>query len=504
MSHNFIIKFLPALLLPLLITFNAFIFCSSLNKNIPLRDSGFYLYAGQQILSGAVPYVDFWDHKPPLVFIINAFSQKIVNISLLGIWITEFISINLVIILGYFLLRSYFGDIISFVTILIFSTSFFLIFEGGNSPEEFGLLFQFIFLLMARCLSIRGKSKICWFMFGLLSTLAMLLKQTLIAIPLAILLITIFQTKLKIKNLIWWSAGNLVTIIMLLGYLIVNHALFDFIDQVIYYNLIYTSFNKNYLQIINYYLQLLSPSLLIETTIFALIIIAWQIFKNQSIPDIIKIAVFALPLQLFLIVSSGRSYPHYFISVLPIITILLSYLLWKISTLQRSSKLAFVVEIFFCTALLIQPAKSLKAAVTNLNIPQPHQSSLINYLKSKNIENQYILVWGAESWIYYLSNNVSSTKYAYQYPLYTKKYQNTSMIEELLAAIKAKPPQAIIDVSADDSIIPPLNCIYQLKKTFSDLTQYGVLAQNQNITNYICQNYHLDLIINHYLVYLPN
>ncbi len=38
----------------------------------PARDGGFFLYAGSQILSGKIPYVDFWDSKGPAIFYINA------------------------------------------------------------------------------------------------------------------------------------------------------------------------------------------------------------------------------------------------------------------------------------------------------------------------------------------------------------------------------------------------------------------------------------------------
>ena len=44
---------------------------------LPNRDSGSFLYAGDQILQGNLPYIDFWDSKGPGIFYINA----------LGLWL---------------------------------------------------------------------------------------------------------------------------------------------------------------------------------------------------------------------------------------------------------------------------------------------------------------------------------------------------------------------------------------------------------------------------------
>ena len=39
--------------------------------NAPGRDSGAFLYVAKGILDGEMPYIDRWDHKGPLIYIIN-------------------------------------------------------------------------------------------------------------------------------------------------------------------------------------------------------------------------------------------------------------------------------------------------------------------------------------------------------------------------------------------------------------------------------------------------
>lgn len=60
-------------------------------ENIPGRDSGVFLYIGQQILDGSIPYRDIWDHKGPVIYYINAVGLFIGHGSLWGVWLVQLI-----------------------------------------------------------------------------------------------------------------------------------------------------------------------------------------------------------------------------------------------------------------------------------------------------------------------------------------------------------------------------------------------------------------------------
>jgi hypothetical protein len=42
------------------------------NMTLPSRDSGVFLYVGWRLLQGDIPYRDIWDHKPPLIYFVDA------------------------------------------------------------------------------------------------------------------------------------------------------------------------------------------------------------------------------------------------------------------------------------------------------------------------------------------------------------------------------------------------------------------------------------------------
>ena len=71
------------------------------------QDSGVFLYTGTKILNGGVPYIDVWDHKPPLIYFVDALSLLITPASLVGIFIIQVIFLITSNILLYFLLRKY-------------------------------------------------------------------------------------------------------------------------------------------------------------------------------------------------------------------------------------------------------------------------------------------------------------------------------------------------------------------------------------------------------------
>src|SRR5512134_3348825 len=61
------------------------------NATLVSRDSGVFLYVGWRLISGDIPYKDVWDHKPPLIYFVDALGLSITPDSLWGVWILEVI-----------------------------------------------------------------------------------------------------------------------------------------------------------------------------------------------------------------------------------------------------------------------------------------------------------------------------------------------------------------------------------------------------------------------------
>src|SRR3990172_9620810 len=63
------------------------------NMTLPSRDSGVFLYVAWRFLNGDIPYRDVWDHKPPLIYFVDALGLTLTPASQLGVWFLQVIFI---------------------------------------------------------------------------------------------------------------------------------------------------------------------------------------------------------------------------------------------------------------------------------------------------------------------------------------------------------------------------------------------------------------------------
>ena len=100
--------------------------------------------------------------------------------------------------------------------------------------------------------------------------------------------------------------------------------------------------------------------------------------------------------------------------------------------------------IILITALLTSPIVSIHC---NYKPDKISGSNIITTVLNNTNDNDYVLVWGAETTINFLSKRESPSKYVYQYPLLTAHYQKPEMIEQFYREIIINKPLLIIDTS---------------------------------------------------------
>lgn len=117
------------------------------------EDSGIYLLIGKYLLRGSKLYIDFFDHKGPLIFLINSIPQIFINGGL-GVWIIEVIAMIVSAILVYKISYWFTENNISIVIASIYVILSCYLFQGGNYSEEYANLFNII------CIYILAKWKL--------------------------------------------------------------------------------------------------------------------------------------------------------------------------------------------------------------------------------------------------------------------------------------------------------------------------------------------------------
>ena len=118
---------------------------SSLNpfsKVVPSIDSSVFIYMGQRLRDGAVPYRDAFDHKGPLLYAIEWLGLTIGNGSTVGIWVIEFISMLFFLYFMYKTAKLFTESDIIAASSVSFGTELLMnSFENRNFSEEYALPF---------------------------------------------------------------------------------------------------------------------------------------------------------------------------------------------------------------------------------------------------------------------------------------------------------------------------------------------------------------------------
>lgn len=78
-------------------------------------------------------------------------------------------------------------------------------------------------------------------------------------------------------------------------------------------------------------------------------------------------------------------------------------------------------------------------------------------IQSNTTAEDKVLIWGAEVSLNFVTRRESPTRFIYQYLLYTRGYQDATMVEAFLDDIVRDKPVLIIDTSSSNEFIPPID-----------------------------------------------
>ncbi len=424
------------------------------------RDAGVFQYIGWRILNGEIPYRDIWDHKPPLIYYLNALGLAITDGSLWGVWLVQFVAISLAVWIGYKLIQKTQGTLPAvFGTALWLFTLVFVI-EGGNLTEEYALPFQFACFWLVHDFNGKHMPKKRLFLIGVLCGISFMLKQTTIGIGIAIVLYLLIR-RISSKQitriffeLFTIAAGFLTIFTLVVIYFGAHGALAQFWDQVFRYNFIYSTSITGFLNRLTpvfWGISLLSSAGLFPIAMLGYLVTLLTLTLKKRDTDrwtpLLIIALIDLPIELLFICASGKIFAHYYMSLFPVLSIFAGVFAgactpWisalKVSKTMKGLIIIYIILIFFFSSF-VGYKKQLDAYRNN------RDETIIHYIENTTTTDETVLLWGAESTINFSTRRKSPTRYVYQYPLYEQSYVDEQMIEELLENILQNRPRLIIN-----------------------------------------------------------
>jgi hypothetical protein len=464
------------------------------NMTLPSRDSGVFLYVGWRFLNGDMPYRDVWDHKPPLIYFVEALGITLIPGSLWGIWILRFVCISFTLFVIYKLLNREFGMYAALAGAITLTSGLLTILEKGNVTEEYALVFQALGFWLFVSAWKRDFPLRSSFLIGVLGGIAFNFKQTTIGLwvtyGLFLCVMRLLQKKFALKDLLSLLAGWFLPSAVLILYLASQGAFIDFWEQAFLYNFVYIGKHEGIRRLIPVFIK--GFAYLQNGWVLYLGILGWlaglgYAWSNRKdvftqVHPLLLIGLVNLPIEVFFITISGRSILHYYLTPLPVMGILAGTLVYTVRgliqdlpSMDNQNIQRWLTRIVLAVIFLGQWGQITYYPSYVRVLSDNDYAPVIEYVAKNTNEGDQVLLIGAESVVNFLAQREAPTRYVYQYPLAT--LGRRSMFEEYFNQILENKPLLIIDTRGRDRLDEKLyTSIQKRSQIVRDGVQY--LAAN--------------------------
>lgn len=410
-------------------------------------DSGVFKLISMMMHKGYMPYRDVFDHKGPLIYLINYLGDFM---GYRGVWILEFITVYVTYLFIYKIARLQCRPVASCVIVFICATLSIHYYEGGNLVEEYAMpfiassLYIFLdYLLNEKITKIR--LLICGFGFAAIGMLRINMAVVWVVFCIVVLIQCVrkkaFQ-KLR-EFLLYFMIGFLILTLPILLWLGLNGALKAFFTDYIQFNMTYIS-DTNTVSIHalrwNTFFEFLADGIL-------MIVIAVSAYRCMIKRTMMEVAYFIfIVLSLVTVSLSGVVRLHYGMILIPTLVYPLAGLVREeLGQLQEKRTQAIVLIL---ATLVVVPRWIDYVGQFAYQYTDGNQyafsydtDQVCRVIQDNTDENDRISVYGNWDLIYVLSNRLPATKYSYQYPIGTMDEQ---IFTEYFNQLTIEKPEIIV------------------------------------------------------------
>lgn len=487
--------------------------------NLPSRDYGIFSYIGQQILLGKLPYKDAWDHKPPAIFYFDALGLWLGQGLRWGIWVMEFISLITAIWFSYILMKKLWSVLPALFGTVIWLYGLNITLQGGNSTEEFPLLFHFLALFLFLPLAESPNNPLANLLVGLAFGVSFMFRANNAAVETAIV-VTLIALQVRQRNfrtifkqLVWMAIGALVPILGTAIYFWTQHLFNEMFSASILYNIAYSETKFAGAPAIVAGLRILGIVGWIGAAgyVIALILLIQQ-WRTEPTP-ILLLLVIGAPLAVSVSDPAQRNYGHYFINWLPFIALLGGLIIHTIQSrlipnlqdkptaepILIGSALALTIIFFVASGQAIQYWKSFANVITRADVERI--SAISDYVENNTNPNDQVIFWGGFPGENLMALRASPTAYI-TYPLLLDSNLSEQFSGQFMRDLTENRPALIVDMEYTKALsLDPQKRASQLAAHF----EWPYLPSNiDEVLKFINDNYHLEITFKNATVYRLN
>ncbi len=415
---------------------------------VSYTDSSVFRTIAFMMKRGAKPYVDTFDHKGPLLYLINKLGDTIWECH--GIWLIEYICLFFSCFLLFRVSKKiHRSSVYAVISVLFATNTLFWDFEGGNLTEEYSIPLITLSLYYFLDYFLNGKSsRFRWGIIGFCFGCVLLLRPNNAVLWAVICPIVFIETIRgrsfqELKNIVlWFSTGMGIAIIPILLWLKKIGALRGCWESYILFNFLYTGknvFAKKWSAFLEF---LKHPAVFLS---FLMLILLYVKKRKKGI-------IYSLVYLFLTLVSaslSGNIQYHYRMIIAPALILPISLLFQYLETIKTTKKgmLSLIFLLLVICWIIVPDWKELLTDVgpiyENRNIRDSEKQEFI--IAERIIQNtdpsDEITVFGNWDVLYLLSNRPHATKYSYQFPI--GSYDGRIM-EDYFSSLEQNPPKIIV------------------------------------------------------------
>lgn len=388
------------------------------SSTISYTDSSVFQYIGSSLLDGYIPYRDIFDHKGPLIYLINALGWLIHGES--GIWLIEVLlligCVNLWFESSYMLNQS---AVFSFFTSFLGLAAFSLWIEGGNLTEEYCLpCLSTILYLYARCFTGGYVSMGQAVVIGLSCSSIFLIKFNALVLAAPMIMFELAQLHKQGQGLGRYITAGLMgftlPVLIIALWLAVTNAFDDFIADYFAFNLTYAGGADLIDRIASLTTMFNSCVIVISFALLFIAVFSGSILSRDITFSVLGILV-SFAIGFVVIAGTGFTYAHYLLFFIPPMIFAVSLIPVLLATFGHPVRsLVCSISVVVLLAFFVAPAfqSSVSYAKSGAD-SKDDQMVLVNEVSSRTDPGDMIGVVGNVCWIYLKSDTIAASQLAY-------------------------------------------------------------------------------------------
>jgi hypothetical protein len=423
-------------------------------------DSGVFFYAGQVIARGGAPYVDVWEHKGPLLFLLNALGYSLLP-GISGVYLLEGTLVAGALLASLYVWQRYIDYWYASLIGILFVISYLLVFDRGNYSETWQVPFNLLAysLLAGWILARRGIAAVgpstrdTAFLIGVAGGVAAMIRVSNgLGVATAACILILFATRERLQAAVWVAAGGLLVVLPVMGYVVAAGAFSPMIEQYLGYNFAYVGGNDGLAQRLSL-ISSFSPRMW-QLPLWYVLPIAVLVLSSRAggptAPGALALLALVVLADGLGVLSAGRDYTHYLIMLVPALAVASTLVFVGVSVEPPRLSLKSCLVILPLVAVMLYPnLQRLKAqgdriyegALAN---PRSAEAQVVAFIEAHTAPDDPVLAYGWSPGLPALADRSAPSRYSYLTPLLNRNIDGSEMVDGLFADILDNVPALVV------------------------------------------------------------